>query len=202
MEEKNLINIIEKAKNGEEESFELLFLKYKNYIDRTSFSKFIRGAGIDDVIQHGYIGLWNAVKYFNKEKVVDLDSFIKLCIKREIYTAIKTADRKKHKVFNNAFSIEKKICENPGGLKLKDVILGISASPEEEVIENESENLINIKLDRLPKMQSECMRLYIKGFKQSEICKILNLKSKQVDNALNRAKTNLKLYFRDLKSIN
>ena len=36
MEEKNLINIIEKAKNGEEESFELLFLKYKNYIDRTS----------------------------------------------------------------------------------------------------------------------------------------------------------------------
>ena len=50
MEEKNLINIIEKAKKGEEESFEVLFLKYKNYIDRTSFSKFIRGAGIDDVL--------------------------------------------------------------------------------------------------------------------------------------------------------
>ena len=194
MEEKNLINIIEKAKKGEEESFEVLFLKYKNYIDRISFSKFIKGLGRDDVIQHGYIGLWNAVKYFDKDKVVKLDSFIKLCIKREIYTAINTADRKKHTVFNNAFSVEKRICENSDGLKLKDVILGISASPEEEVIENESENLINIKLDRLPKMQSECMRLYIKGFKQSEICKILNLKSKQVDNALNRAKKNLKLY--------
>lgn len=194
MEEKNLINIIEKAKNGEEESFEVLFLKYKNYIDRISFSKFIKGLGRDDVIQHGYIGLWNAVKYFDKDKVVKLDSFIKLCIKREIYTAINTADRKKHTVFNNAFSVEKRICENSDDLKLKDVILGISASPEEEVIENESENLINIKLDRLPKMQSECMRLYIKGFKQSEICKILNLKSKQVDNALNRAKKNLKLY--------
>ena len=194
MEEKNLINIIEKAKKGEEESFEVLFLKYKNYIDRISFSKFIKGLGRDDVIQHGYIGLWNAVKYFDKDKVVKLDSFIKLCIKREIYTAINTADRKKHTVFNNAFSVEKRICENSDDLKLKDVILGISASPEEEVIENESENLINIKLDRLPKMQSECMRLYIKGFKQSEICKILNLKSKQVDNALNRAKKNLKLY--------
>ena len=65
-----------------------------------SRNNFINGADKDDVIQNGYIGLWRGIKTFNKNKVTNIDAFLKMCVKREIYTAITTANRKKYSNLN------------------------------------------------------------------------------------------------------
>ena len=44
---------------------------------------------------------------------------------------------------------------------------------------------------KLSEIERTCIMLYLKGFKQREIAQYLNLNSKQVDNALLRAKKKL-----------
>ena len=191
-----LLKAIEASKNGDKKSFEVLYRRYKGYIQKLSFSIYIQGSDYEDVIQHGYIGLWKGTKQFKKEKVRSIDAFFIMCIKREIYTAIKNADRKKHRTMNNSKSFEDIVFESNKNLKLIDVYIGNAKSAEEEALFNIEKIMFNKRINAafssLSDMERKCIRLYIDGFKQFEICSFLNLTPKQVDNSLTRAKKNLK----------
>lgn len=193
-----LIKVIEASKNGDEKSFEFLYLRYKKYINKLSFSNYIQGSDYEDTIQHGYIGLWKGINQFKKEKVINIDAFFVMCIKREIYTAIKNADRKKHSIMNNSRSFEEIVFQSKStkDLKLIDVYIKNAKSAEEEALFNIEKitfnKRINAAFSSLSDMEGKCIRLYIDGYKPHEICSFFNLKPKQVDNALTRAKKTLK----------
>ena len=193
-----LIKVIESSKNGDEKSFEFLYLRYKNYIKKLSFNNYIQGSDYEDTIQHGYIGLWKGINQFKKEKVINIDAFFVMCIKREIYTAIKKADRKKHSIMNNSRSFEDIVFQSKStkDLKLIDVYIGDAKSAEEEALFNIDKitfnKRINAAFSSLSDMERKCIRLYIYGYKPREICSFLNLTPKQTDNALTRAKKTLK----------
>ena len=199
MGEAELIKIIDKASSGDNNSFEVLCNRYKSYIKNLSFEVFIQGSDYEDIIQYGYIGLWKGVKSFNKYKVTNADSFVKICIKRYIYTAIKNADRKKYSPLNKAKSFEGIVAQSKSGqdkdLKLIDII-GTAKSSEEEALFNiEQKNLkmrLNSAFRSLSDTERKCISMYVEGLKQREICKFLDLKPKQVDNALTRAKRVIK----------
>ena len=193
MENKDLIELIDKAKNGENHSFELLCFRYKKYINVMSRNNFINGADKDDVIQNGYIGLWRGIKTFNKNKVTNIDAFLKMCVKREIYTAITTANRKKYSNLNNSESIDAMVYQDSGkDLNSVNAILGTDKSAEEQVILKDEEcnfkKYIIALTFKLSEIERKCIMLYLKGFKQREIAQYLNLNARQVDNALLRAK--------------
>ena len=126
MGEAELIKIIDKASSGDNNSFEVLCNRYKSYIRNLSFEVFIQGSDYEDIIQYGYIGLWKGVKSFNKYKVTNVDSFMRICVKRYIYTAIKHADTKKYSPLNKAKSFEGILGQSKSGqdkdLKLIDII--------------------------------------------------------------------------------
>lgn len=199
MGEAELIKIIDKASSGDDNSFEVLCNRYKSYIRGLSFEVFIQGAEYEDIIQYGYIGLWKGVKSFNKDKVANADSFMRLCAKRYIYTEIKNADRKKYSPLNKAKSFEGIIGQSKSGqdkdLKLIDII-GTAKSSEEEALFNIEQKNLKIRLNSafrsLSDTERKCISLYVDGLKQREICKLLDLKPKQVDNALTRAKRVIK----------
>ena len=193
MENKDLIELIEKAKNGENHSFELLCFRYKKYINVMSRNNFINGADKDDVIQNGYIGLWRGIKTFNKNKVTNIDAFLKMCVRREVYTAMTTANRKKYLYLNDSKSIDAMVYQDSGkDLNSVNAILGTDKSAEEQVILKDEEcnfkkNIIALTF-KLSEIERKCIMLYLKGFKQREIAQYLNLNARQVDNALLRAK--------------
>ena len=199
MGEAELIKIIDKASSGDNNSFEVLCNRYKSYIKTLSFEVFIQGSDYEDIIQYGYIGLWKGVKSFNKDKVTNVDSFMRICAKRYIYTAIKHADTKKSSPLNKAKSFEGILGQSKSGqdkdLKLIDII-GTAKSSEEEALFNiEQKNLkmrLNSAFRSLSDTERKCISLYVDGLKQREICKLLDLKQKQVDNALSRAKRVIK----------
>ena len=77
-------------------------------------------------------------------------------------------------------------------MDVEDFINDPNVNIEYELIEKESKFEINKIVSKLTGIQYNCFSLYLEGYKQREISKLLNLNIKQVDNALYRAKNNLK----------
>lgn len=105
--------IIELIHKGEDKyAQEYMLVKYKPLVMACSKSCFISGAEKDDVIQEGMIGLYKAIRDFVAEKNVGFYPFAKMCIERQIATALKTANRQKHKPLNESYSLDKNIFED------------------------------------------------------------------------------------------
>lgn len=57
---------------------------------------FLIGADTEDLLQEGMIGLFKAVRDFDSSKQSSFYNFANICINRQIYSAIKASNRKKH----------------------------------------------------------------------------------------------------------
>ena len=79
--------------------------KYKNLVRKKATSMFILGADKDDLIQEGMIGLFKAVRDYDYGRDASFATFADLCISRQIYSAIKSLNRKKHAPLNSYISI-------------------------------------------------------------------------------------------------
>ena len=105
--------IIELIHKGEDKyAQEYMLVKYKPLVMACSKSCFISGAEKDDVIQEGMIGLYKAIRILYLKKNVGFYPFAKMCIERQIATALKTANRQKHKPLNESYSLDKNIFED------------------------------------------------------------------------------------------
>ena len=56
------------AKNGEQEALEHLFQKYKELVNMKVSKYFIVGAEKEDIVQEGLIGLYKAIKSFDRKQ--------------------------------------------------------------------------------------------------------------------------------------
>jgi RNA polymerase sporulation-specific sigma factor len=161
---------------GEAESFNFLFNKYVRLIHKVSHQFFIQGAGYDDVFQEGSYGFLQAVKGFDFQS--DFGSFAYLCIKRQIITAIKTANRNKHKFLNKYFD-------------LCDIYLD-SELVDEYIIDDEERRQLQQHLsNQLSDLELEIFTLYMNGYLPKEITQKSGYTIKTIDNALQRAKRKL-----------
>lgn len=164
--------------------------KYKNLVKTKARAYFIIGGDKEDIIQEGMIGLYKAIRDFNSEKQVSFYSFAKLCITRQIITAIKMATRKKHSPLNSYISLNKPMYETENGqasieVMLKDVIL----SPEELLIDRENKDSIENRMhEDLSEFEYNVLVLYLKGQSYSEIAKTMSKEEKSIDNAIQRVR--------------
>lgn len=98
-------DLIEVIKSGDKNALEYLITKYKELVNMKVGKYFIIGAEKEDIIQEGMIGLYKAIKGFNKEKQNSFKTFANLCIERQLITAIKTSNRQKHMPLNSYLSL-------------------------------------------------------------------------------------------------
>lgn len=90
------------AKVGDNEAIEKILMNYKDYISKSSKLFYLNGGDRDDLKQEGYIGLLKAIKYFDKKKCDNFDVFAHLCIKRQIFTAIRKSNNIGNQGLNSA----------------------------------------------------------------------------------------------------
>ena len=177
MEDRELIL---KAKNGDEKCLEKLMTNYKKLVTTIARKYFIIGADINDVIQEGMIGLFNAYVNFNEEKNVQFKTFASLCINRQIITAIKKAYK---------FSNELLPDETTPPLLQDAPIL----TPEEDFIFQEEYKLLLSEIKKLlSKKEQEILNKFLESKSYDEIAQELNIDKKSVDNALSRIRNKLK----------
>lgn len=170
--------------------------KYSNYISSLSRRYFIVGGTKEDLFEEGVIGILEACKNYNGESLFEdrFDSFVKLCIKRQILDAIKKSNTQKNKALNESVSYV--IYDSDGEEQsLLDIFSdrNISNDPLDLFIDKEKVDERLKKCEKnLSEFEKEVLDHYLQGEKQSEIAKSLNKTVKSIDNTIQRIKFKLK----------
>jgi len=182
------------VREGHNYALDYLMNKYKKLVEKKSKSYFLMGAGREDIIQEGMIGLFKAVRDYHHDSTASFFSFADLCITRQMITAVKAATRQKHIPLNTYVSLNKPAFEEDSE---KTSLMDLMPSkrildPEELVIGEESLHLIEDELEeRLSVFEKEVLKLYIDGLGYVEIGDKMEKSAKSIDNALQRIKKKL-----------
>lgn len=189
--------VVEIAKVNNDLALEYLIYKYKNYVKCKARSYYLIGADREDIIQEGMIGLYKAIRDYDKDKLTSFRAFAEICITRQIITAIKTATRQKHIPLNSYVSLNKPIYDEESDRTLLDVISGIkTCDPEEMMICRENLDYMERKIGEiLSELELDVLMSYVDGMSYQEIATDMDRHVKSVDNALQRVKKKLERRF-------
>lgn len=170
--------------------------KYSDFINCICRKYFIIGGTKEDLYEEGVIGLLEACKNYNGESLFEarFDSFAKLCIKRQIFDAIKKSNTQKNKALNESISLVN-ISDSGDQQSMLDIWHDRTTSndPLDLFLDREKFNeRIKLCEKHLSKFEIEVLNHYLDGEKQSEIAKLLGRDVKSIDNTIQRIKAKLK----------
>lgn len=183
--------LLQFIQEGDGQALELLIKRYKSFILSKANTYFLIGGDREDITQEGMIGLYNAIRDYDHEKLSSFRAFADLCITRQIITAIKAATRQKHMPLNSSVSLHKPVYEGESKHILLDTIAEtrVTTDPQELVIKQEKTFHIKLKLSEvLSDFEHRVLHLYLDGYSYQEISDELNRRVKSIDNALQRIK--------------
>ena len=181
-------------KNGNAGDIVKIVQNYSGYIKGLGRKYYIVGGTTDDLYQEGIIGLLEACNNYNGENLFEqkFEYFAKMCIKRQIYDAIRKAQNKGNVALNESVSIVGESGEEISKLEILADRTTIS-DPLEVFIDKEKyyEKMAYCEKE-LSEFEKEVLKHYLAGEKQSEIALTLNKSVKSIDNTLQRIKAKLK----------
>jgi len=179
------------ASAGDPKAEEELISEYSRLVKICARPYFLAGGDSEDLIQEGMLGLLSAVRHYDPAKDVKFKTYAEFCIRRRLYSAIKSASRFKHIPLNDYVSLESQFDENStlGMFFLRD--------PEEFVIARErAEEITDSLYDSLSRFESRVLGLYLEGLSYEEIAATVNKPPKSVDNAVQRIRRKLAQYLK------
>ena len=181
--------LIRNLQNGEKEIMNYIMEKYKGLVRREAKAVYLLGGENDDLIQEGMIGLFKAVQDYDVNQNVSFYSFAKLCITRQMYSAITASKRKKHLPLNSYVSLYEK-AEGESSERVLDTIeAGGETNPEEILLSKENIRNLEEELDaQLSELEKRVLYLHLLGTDYRTIAGLLDKSPKTVDNALQRIK--------------
>ena len=189
-------NLALEAQNGNIDSEELLMRKYKSLVRMKARAFYIAGADEEDVVQEGMIGLLKAIRQYDPDRNASFGTFAGLCITRQIITAIRDADRKKHQPLNTSLSLNELVGEGTGGVTLEETLRDDGTiDPEsmyilKDIVSYISHNEDSLFSDFEMRVLAELMR----GSDYEDIAAKLGKSVKSIDNAVRRTKKKIAEY--------
>ena len=174
----------------------ILIDRYKSLVKFIAHTYYIVGADNDDIMQEGMIGLFKAIKSYDREKDSSFKTFADMCIRRQIISAVKASNRQKHIPLNSSLSFDKQIFEDESEKEIYDIIEADSGqNPEEIFIKKEEIRDMKYKMEYvLSNFEKRVLKLYLSGNTYKEISGIMGKSPKSVDNAIQRVKRKLDSY--------
>lgn len=204
LEQMHINDIIKIARDSEDvrsrAAYTIIIERYKGVIKKIIKSRnyYMPGSTYEDLLQEGMYGIYKSIKDF-KEDVGDYEVFLRVCVKRQLISAVKTSTRKKHTPLNQSLHLDKNLPENDN-LSMMDLLAAKKEvqynmdfeflNPEEKLMLKEEEEM---KLQELYSSMSEketkVYDLYKEGIPYKDIKERLNEKNpKMIDNAVQRFK--------------
>ena len=182
--------VIEEVQKGDKQALSFLMNKYKKLVNIKVSKYFMVGAEKEDIAQEGLIGLFKAIKTFNKEKNNSFKSFANMCIERQLITAIKSSTRQKHLPLNSYLSLNASAYDNEeeNGIELINTLDNkMVEDPLETVMKKEYYEQIESSIEKsLSSFEKQVLDGYVKGYSYVTIAKQLDSPVKSVDNAIQR----------------
>lgn len=187
--------LVELSGAGDKDATECLLVRYKNLVLAKSRMYFLAGADEKDIIQEGMIGLFKAIRDFDRDKLSSFKGFAELCIKRQIITAVKTATRQKHMPLNTYVSLSNPMYDGDAEGLLEEILPSSSDDPERLFISKENAEFLTEKMKEvLSTLEKQVLALYLEGKSYQEIGSILRRSPKSIDNALQRVKKKMEKF--------
>lgn len=183
MDDKEL-DLVKKAQVGDSESMEALIARYM-WIARSKARKYFLVSGsYDDLLQEGLMGIFKGIRDYDPEKNDNLSAFISMCVGSQIKDAIRSSSRAKHKLLNDAVSLD--------GLD-NNLPSEFIYDPVHNYIEREGVESFYQKMSQLFKPeQLKILKYYFEGYTYTEISDLTGIPVKKVDNTLHQIKTKIK----------
>ena len=182
--------------DGDKGVVDFLMDKYKYLVRMQAGNMFMLGADREDLLQEGMIGLFKAVRDYDPGRDASFQTFAKLCISRQIFTAIEASNRNKHAPLNSYLSLSDTEDEQHKEARERIAKMTAIESPETLMIDRENvaqlEEMLKAELSPLEK---QVLDLYMIGMSTREIAAILGRTEKTTDNALQRLKGKLRKVF-------
>ena len=150
---------------------------------------FMVGSEKDDMLQEGYIGLYKAVKSFDKEKQNSFKTFAGLCIERQMITAVKNSNRQKHIPLNSSLSLNSGAYNEDDDTEVMEILdtRKIGEDPLDIVTKKEYFTVVENAIDdSLSDFEKKVLHHYKNGESYAEIAQKLQSKVKSVDTAIQR----------------
>jgi RNA polymerase sporulation-specific sigma factor len=179
--------LIRMYREGDKQIIDYIMEKYKNLVRQEANAMYLLGGENDDLIQEGMIGLFKAVQDYNTEKETSFNSFARLCIRRQMYSAIEASKRKKHTPLNTYISLYDSKEEQASLIETMEA--SEESDPEKLMVSREYAELLESKLvETLSDLEQRVLYLHLLGTDYKTIARLIDKSPKTVDNALQRIK--------------
>lgn len=178
------------AQDGDRRAMEWLLDRYRPVVEGNARDYFWAGADAEDVVQEGMIGLYKAVRDYSPGASISFRSFARLCIRRQIITALKAATRHKHTSLNSSVAIAEYMSSSLGLAVASEMLADRdSGNPERIVISRHIwADVRQLARRTLSQLEWQALVNYMGGAGYQDIAQQLGCSAKQIDNALQRAK--------------
>ena len=189
--------LVAMARKGDHDAEEYLIQQYPDTATTRSHLYFMVGGDREDIVQEGMIGIFKAIRSYDPEKQASFRTFVELCISRQIITAIKRAGRMKHSPLNTSVSLWRPVSEEENGNTLADTLSSDSDSdPETVLLLTEIIDYVTREDSKVfSELEMKVWMEYIQGKSCSQIAEEMERTPKSIDNAIQRTKRKLNLYF-------
>lgn len=186
-----------RASRGDEAAAEHLIQDYKELVKSKAHLYFVLGADRDDIVQEGMIGIFKAIKNYDPSKGASFRTFADLCVNRQIITAIKAAGRQKHAPLNMSLSLDRPVDDEESPRTLGETLsAGTDTDPEAIFLMGEMAQLLFSHQDSfLSPFERFVLGEMIRGKTYRDIARENGKSDKSVDNAIQRIRRKLHLFF-------
>jgi len=195
--------IIEMIRHQDAEAVDYLMRKYRGMVKQEARKMYLIGSDEEDLIQEGMIGLFQAIRSYKENHEASFASFARLCVRRQMYSAVTASNRKKHQPLNTYVSFDEPVfveSTRRSGYKeqtVEDIIFADErdANPEKIVLDREQADMIeSVIVERLTSYEKKVLHLYLEGRSYDDIGSELNRTRKAIDNAIQRIRRKFSLH--------
>jgi RNA polymerase sporulation-specific sigma factor len=184
------------VQNGDKQAEELLAVRYRSVVEAIAHSYFLEGAEDHDLSQEGMIGLIKAMRAFDRELGIPFEAFARLCVRREIFKAIKSASAEKHEPLNHSRTLFPYLESGKSDGLQPDSEPKLD--PEQLLIGREEEQQHRRQLmERLSPLEKKILILQLEGCSYEEMAVAVGKSVKSVDNAIQRIRRKAAAVFSD-----
>lgn len=171
-----------RANQGDREAEEALVLRYQWLVRSCARPLFLLGADHEDLLQEGMVGLVKAIRDYDPARNDSFSAFARLCIRRRMLDAIRTAAGDRHAILNDSLSLD-------DGTQWE--FPSQEGNPEQLLIGQETfaERLSRCRFTAL---ERQILSLYLQGLTRGEITAQTGMPGKRIDNAIHRIRTKLR----------
>jgi len=180
------LNLIKRFREGDQEARDNLVVKYVpmvKYIIRNYYAAFL---DFEDLLQEGLIGLLSAMEEYKPDEYdVKFSSFAYICIIRRIYNVIKQTTGNKHRLLNEATSLQTPIGSDESRSIMDLVAAELAQSNPEEMVEEKyvAEVIGRVLRNHLSMLEYAVIIRLLKGYSAREIEEEMHIGLKVIDNA-------------------